>query len=397
MSTSSRTEIVLVASPDGPITAHDPFSFGPPLARFSTATAAATIPRNGLALVGPRSVQLIAASHISPSTAACSVRLYSWWSPAPALSLPVPEPVAPVAATPDGPPHHLFCGGLSGRIHVLSLPSGDLCRPFTAHTHSVSCLAVNDDGSLLISASDDGTIAVFPIIHLLDEDPAVEVTSLYTISAHDAPITCITSGPGGCNAAIVSSSLDGTCKMWRLADGVRMRTLTFPCGLWCVTTDPIDSQLYTGGSDGKVYVVPLIKERVKEPTKRVIWESPHSSGGEVMAMVMANDNENIVTAYDDGAVKIWEVKSGLMISTFCVQGGSVSDLIVVRGSGVHGVGGSGVPVVSGFAERELQRKGSEVWELEKRLSEVREGRNRGLDLAEDAMDVYRRSPIRDSF
>nr|CAD1825325.1 unnamed protein product [Ananas comosus var. bracteatus] len=308
MSTSSRTEIVLVASPNGPITAHDPFSFGPARSLLYCDCCCHNSPlphiaihcrllRPPLQLVVPRPGPL------SPSLSLSHPCRHPRWASSPPL-----------------------CGGLSGRIHVLSLPSGDLRRPFTAHTHSVSCLAVNDDGSLLISASDDGTIAVFPIIHLLDEDPAVEGTSLYTISAHDARSHAL-------HQARRLQRRDSFELARRHVQNVEARRRgphanpNVPVRALVCYNDPIDSQLYTGGSDGK--------------------------------------------------------------HILC-SGGSVSDLIVVRGSGVHGVGGSGVPVVSGFAERELERKGSEVWELEKRLSEVREGRRRGLDLAEDAMDVYRR-------
>lgn len=138
---SSFHDLILTSSPDGPITIYDASS-GAVVTRF----AASRSPRRGLTLVGKA---FFAESHVSPVTASASIHLYNWWSSTAFHNLPVPEPIAPLIATPDG--SHLFAGSLSGSIYALSVPSGDILRSLSAHEKSVSCFHISDDGSLLIS------------------------------------------------------------------------------------------------------------------------------------------------------------------------------------------------------------------------------------------------------
>ncbi|XP_072974427.1 protein ROOT INITIATION DEFECTIVE 3-like [Typha angustifolia] len=381
---SSQTEIVLTSSPDRPITAHDPVS-GAVLAQFF----GTGIPRGGLTVAGNA---LIAASHVSPTTAG-SVRLYNWWSSAATHRVPTPEPVAPLVATPDG--SHLFAGGLSGRIHVFSLPSGDLRCSFFAHGRAVSCLAVNGDGSLLLSGGDDGTVAVFPILSLLDvacmqdkDEDSWNHLALYQFKAHNSPVTCIASGTGGCNPAVVSSSLDGTCKLWSIANGSKLRTITFPCAMWCVTMDSTSYNLYAGGSDGKLYVVPLKARggRLKEKGghEMVAWGAEHC--GAVTSLAMLDGDRKAVSASEDGIVRIWDVKNGLLDQAFASGGG---DLVVARWVGRvirGGESGNG----AGFSEREMGRKVSEMMKMDEWLHATREDRRRAIEMLETTLDTYRR-------
>ncbi|XP_008808749.2 protein ROOT INITIATION DEFECTIVE 3-like [Phoenix dactylifera] len=378
-------EVILTSSPDKPITAHDPLT-GTLLAHFSGSRP----PRKGLALAGNT---LIAASHIS-AAAAGFIRLYNWWSSAALHCIQAPEPVAPLAATPDG--SYLFSGGLSGCIHAFSLPSGDLCRSFRAHRQAVSCLVVNDDGSLLISGGDDGTIAIFPILRLLDdasneEDPAQ--LALNQFSAHGSSVTGIAAGPGGCNATVVSSSLDCTCKLWSLADGVKLRTVQFLCAIWCVAVDPTSSEFYAGGSDGRIYVVPLrvggrkLRDAGAEVTA---WESERN--GAVMAVAMAHGHQNLISASEDGIIRIWDVESTSVVRIIGLAGGALSDLIVVKGINAINGARKGDEVVSNgrFCEREMGRNVNELRDVDECLSVAVKDRSRAIDKLEAVIDIYKR-------
>ena len=144
--------------------------------------------------------------------------------------LPVPEPVAPLAATPDG--SFLFAGGLSGNIYALSIPSGNILKSFPAHTKPVSCLTISNDGSLLISGGDDGTILAVPIFQLVEQATAENCSDLmlHSFDAHDGPVTTITC-IGFCHKTVISCSTDCTCKLWSLLDGTNLRIITFPCAI----------------------------------------------------------------------------------------------------------------------------------------------------------------------
>ncbi|KAL5712040.1 hypothetical protein ACHQM5_014249 [Ranunculus cassubicifolius] len=126
MEMESSTEILLASSPDNLLITAYYASTGLTFAHFKGSQS----PRKGITLVGK---SFIAVAHISysPSPSA-SIHLYNWWSSNALHHLPLPEPVSPLVSTPDG--MYLISGGISGYIHVLSVPSGRLVRSVYAHS-----------------------------------------------------------------------------------------------------------------------------------------------------------------------------------------------------------------------------------------------------------------------
>ncbi|KAK3020111.1 hypothetical protein RJ639_005249, partial [Escallonia herrerae] len=321
-------EIVLTSSPDGPISAYDAFS-GATLARFTASRS----PRKGLALVGKK---LLAASHVSPDTGKGSIHLYNWWSSSTFLNLLVPEPVAPLAATLDG--MYLFASGISGCIYALSLPAEDIIQSFSAHCKPISCLEINDDGSLLLSGSDDGTVAAFPIFMLLDTSSSnLKPSTFHRFVRHDSSVTSITIG-----------------------------------------------------SDGLVYNGTLKVAARQQPAKQrhgpVIWRQKH--GGAVIAMAMLNVGKNLITASEDGSVWVWEVERGRVIKVLGEELGSISGLVVAKGFGDFGglrvqMGGEIAEASQwrsrlGFSSKEVSRPIKEVMEMEELLNVVAQDRSRAI-------------------
>lgn len=402
--TEKQQEILLASSPNTPITAYD-ISTGATLGHFIGSRS----PRKGLALAGNT---LIAASHISPdTTTSASIHLYNWWSSIPIHHLAVPEPVAPLASTHDG--SYLFSGGVSGYIHALTLPSGKLLHSFPAHCKPVSCLTMNNDGSLLISGGDDGTISVFPIIHVLDSSSVDSSTefALYSFHGHTSPVTCITvAGIGGCNSTIISCSADGTCKFWSLANGHHLRSVRCPCVIWSLVVDSTESNFYAGGSDGRIYVGILKVKRRNELVSSninevVAWGSGDHSGGAVTAVAMANEGRNLVSASEDGSIRVWEVENGRTVRILGdhESGGSVSELVVATGirngrrskyggaSGINDETGGDRELMSlGYSGREIMKSVRETIEMEEILNVVVDDRRRSIDGLEKAIGTYER-------
>ncbi|KAI3769374.1 hypothetical protein L6452_00475 [Arctium lappa] len=370
-------EILLIASPDGPITAYDPYS-GTVLARFNGSRC----PRNGIAIVGK---DRFAVSHISPETGAGSVRFYYWWSPSCTQTVPLPEPVAPLAATVDG--SYLFAGGISGRIHAVSVTSGVIIRSFSAHEKPVSCLASNCDGSLLLSGSDDGTIAVLPIILLLDAsfDTESRFSNFNRLIGHESSVTGLTAGIGSSGSVMISSSLDWTCKIWSLVTGIHLQTVTFPAPVWCTALDPSETELYGAGTDGSIYKRKLKVSTRKQVEKRgvtVAWSGDH--GGAVVAMEMLNYGRTLLTVCENGEICVLEVESGKMVSGFGGKIGGVSGVAVARGGG-----GFGKRAECGgyFGGKEF---GKPVAEMEEVLKVVVEDRQRAISNLESAIEINER-------
>ncbi|KAL5977585.1 hypothetical protein ACLOJK_041483 [Asimina triloba] len=404
---SSCWEIILASTSEGPITAYDADT-GTLLACFSNNSRSS--PCKGLALAGKT---MIATSHIS--NACYTICLYHWCSSAPFRHLPIPEPIAPLTATIDG--SYLFCGGLSGQIHVLSLPSGNVFRSFPIHSRPISCLTINveGDGSLLISGGDDGVIAILPIIKLLDVNARLEDNSsdsqltLHKFVAHPLSITAIAVSPCSCISTIVSCSLDCTCKFWSLASGTHLRTVRFPCVIWCVAMDPTMWEFYAGGSDGKVYVGELkVVSRRKwfsrmrdEETGVVAWAEEHN--GAITALALVDYGRCLVSASEDGSMKMWDVECGRVIRVVEQERSStIRDLVVAKGvrssRGVVGIGSNdGYAMqhgeIEGFSGREVARRRrpvKEVMEMEECLAEVVKDRRRAVDTLEASIATYER-------
>lgn len=311
----------------------------------------------------------------------------------------MPEPVAPIAATPDG--SYLFSGScLTGRVYAFSLPSGDLYGSFQAHRQPISCLAIDKDSTWLISAAEDGTIAVFPVLRLLDvssdrHDSAQ--LALHQFAAHSSAVTCIAFGPGGCSTSfIASSSLDGTCKFWSIANGADLlQTVRFSCPMWCITVDATNSSAYAGGADGQVYAVPMKRRRRREEVEVVAWQAERRTGP-VTAVAMANDGKNLVSASEEGMIRIWDVESGSVVRAFGHErDGTVSGLLVASGFGGCRMiddkfAGCNVTSGRGFCERHIDRKSSrDVEEREEcLLGVVAEDRKRAIDMLEISIETY---------
>jgi pre-rRNA-processing protein IPI3 len=399
MSSSSSPEIILTSSPDGPIVAYDASS-GTTIAQFTGSRS----PRRGLTVVGKT---YVAASHISPTTASGSIHLYNWWSSSAFHNLPVPEPVAPLAATQGG--LYLFAGGISGSVHSLSVPAGDVLKSLPAHNKPVTCLCVNDDESLLISGSDDGTIVVVPVFQLVGDSGYENAPDLilHKFAAHSDSVTAIVSGTGLCYSQIISCSTDSTCKFWSLLRGTHLRTVVFPCTISGFALHPTEPEFYAAGSDGSVHKGSFMIESRKLASQgsELMMTWPQKHGGAVVSVVMVNGGRNLVSASEDGSVWVWEVGEGQVIMALGNEMASISDLVSATGirrrhSKGHGfeVGKSSSANESGdcdlgrFSCEELimSMPARHIIEMEDVLKVAAQDRSRAIDMLESAIAMYKK-------
>ncbi|XP_052177666.1 protein ROOT INITIATION DEFECTIVE 3-like, partial [Diospyros lotus] len=389
---SSSHPIVLASSPDGTIIAYDAY-LGVSIAHFTGCRS----PRKGLVIAG---TDLVAASHVSPDTGAGSIYLYNWWSSTVANQIPLTEPVGPLAVTLDGA--HILAGGISGHIHAVSLPAGHLVQTFPAHSKHVSCLAVSNDGTLLFSGSDDGTIAVYAVSRVLNPSRGSQFPLRY-FAGHDSTVTSITSGIRASNCALVSCSLDYTCKFWSLMHDTPLYTVAFPCTVWGVEMDPSDSEFYAAGSDGFVYSGTLrLGRRNPARQKQVLVPSPWGKqhDGAVIALSMMNGGQFLATASENGSsIWIWNVSTKQVVNVLGERmGGCISELIVAkvytgdtggRRSGLNaGQGNDGSD--SGFASRELSRPIRDVMNMEQMAGAQEQDRNKSVSILGSTIKTYKK-------
>lgn len=309
-------------------------------------------------------------------------------------NLPLPEPVAPIVASLDG--SYLFAGGVSGNIYTLLIPSGELLQSYPAHEKAVSCLGINGDSSLLVSGGDDGSVA-FALIFQLVAGKTRQNPMLRRFLAHDGSVTAIAS----CaltNTTIITTSIDCTCKFWRLADKEQLiRILRFPCAIMSAVFDQMHTEVYAAGLDGSIYKEPL--EVRTEATKFTRWPRRHDSV--VVGLVMVNDGKNLVSAAEDGGLCIWETGTEQVILDLPnVNMSSVSNLVVANtGSVTNGISGMKMrkgnddgfgEECRGFCVEELSRSLTETIKLEDVLRVAEEDRSRAIDMLESAIAMYER-------
>ncbi|XP_048436117.1 protein ROOT INITIATION DEFECTIVE 3-like [Pyrus x bretschneideri] len=118
----------------------------------------------------------------------------------------------------------------------------------TSHYRGVSCLVFSDDGSLLISGSEDGDYLM--IIEVNRKATCACITLRSTLY-----LTVVVVGYGGCKAIIVSASQDRTClerRKWEIVE-----KYCFPTMIDAVALDPGENVFFAGGRDVKIYVAAL--------------------------------------------------------------------------------------------------------------------------------------------
>lgn len=116
----------------------------------------------------------------------------------------------------------LFVGGqLDNSIKVYALPRLRLLCSAIQHIDIVTCLALDEGGSQLITGSRDTTCIVWDLSSLSGSSSVLK--SVQVLYGHDKPVTCV--GLSTSLDMAVSGSLDGTVNVHTIKEGQYIRTL----------------------------------------------------------------------------------------------------------------------------------------------------------------------------
>ncbi|THU91527.1 WD40 repeat-like protein [Dendrothele bispora CBS 962.96] len=178
------------------------------------------------------------------------------------LKIVLPEKLTCVALDPRG---NYFAGGTAqGRIHLWE---------------AMNILRFTQDGSALISGSDDSSISVWSVSRLLDEDTQNELPlPYYTLTDHTLPITDIICGVGSFpTCRILTSSVDHSVKLWDLASRSMLTTFMFPKAISCLAWDITERFFFAASSDGSIHQMNLFKQR-EDKSKAPLTEAIGGGG-----------------------------------------------------------------------------------------------------------------------
>ncbi|KAG0482411.1 hypothetical protein HPP92_010495 [Vanilla planifolia] len=287
-------------------------------------------PPHGLLSISRR---FLASSQLRENPSSCSAPIFFWSWDKPQVqvrSFPA-EPIGPLVSDSNGA--YIIGGGALGTIYLWEIATGKLLNKWNAHYRSVTCLALSEDESLLISGSEDGSVRVWSLLMVFDK-VAREVGGnvyIYSFMEHALRVTSVVSGHGLCNSIVISSSEDRSCKIWSLSTGSLLRSVIFPSAIDAIALDPGEHSFYAGGRDGKIYIAVLNAEW--DPRRnfgKFINGSLSDQSKAITCLAFSSDGVTLVSGSEDGIVRVWNTMSEQMTRLLKYGKGPVSNVVIVR-------------------------------------------------------------------
>ncbi|KAK7291561.1 hypothetical protein RIF29_06803 [Crotalaria pallida] len=240
------------------------------------------------------------------------------------------EAIGPLACTKDD--IYLVGGAFSGNAYIWDVTSGKLLKTWRAHNESLNCMLFSDDGSILITGSNDGMICVWSMIGLLDVEESRSLPSLLNgFFGHRSTITGLLTLPNSYSSVLVSSSLDGTCKVWDFVCGRFIQGQIFSSPVTCIALNQGKGLLFYGIVNGTIIVNKLdigLEECPLITFSQQFEFKGHS--GPITALTVCKTR--LISGSEDCTICIWDVISRTIIRKFNLQKGRVTNLAVVMWS-----------------------------------------------------------------
>ena len=228
-------------------------------------------------------------------------------------------PVTAVAVTPDG--RTAVSGSWDHTLKVWDLDRGTERATLTGHTGPVTAVAVTADGRTAVSGSSNDTLTVWD----LDRG-----TECFTITAGFSAVAVTADG-----RTAVSGSRDGTLKVWDLERGVVRATLTGHTGSVKAVAVTADGRTAVSGSWGDDILTVWDLDR---GTERATLTG-HSRWVEAVALTV--DGRTAVSGSKDCTLKVWDLASGDIITSFSGEGVILACAVAPDGLTVVAGDGSG--------------------------------------------------------
>ena len=153
------------------------------------------------------------------------------------------------------------------RSSILAAASNRLCSTLLGHEDRVACAAFSPDGTLIVTASRDGTARVWD---------AATGAELAILRGHAGPVVSATFGSDG--TRIVTASEDATARVWDAATGAELALL-------------------------------------------------RGHGGPVVNATFGSDGTRIVTASEDKTARVWDAATGAVINVLKGKNGRWSGVV----------------------------------------------------------------------
>ncbi|KAG6810759.1 hypothetical protein H0H92_010441 [Tricholoma furcatifolium] len=267
---------------------------------------------------------------------------------------------------PDG--QTIATGGDDGKVKVWSTHTGFCFVTFTEHTAPISSVSFAKHGSVLFSASLDGTVRAYDLVRYrnfrtftspspvqfscLAVDPSGEVVAagstdsfevflwsvqtgklLDVLAGHEGPVSSLAFSPSGANQ-LASGSWDKTIRIWNVFGRSRaVEPLTLTSDILALTFRPDGNELAVSTLDGQITLFDVQESKqtnVIEGRKDVsggrkaddrVSAANSSSGKAFNSLAYTADGRCLIAGGNSKYVVIYDVREGegVMVKKFQIS------------------------------------------------------------------------------
>ncbi len=184
------------------------------------------------------------------------------------------------------------------------LPDQSAVSPPTGHAGGIYSCALSPDGSVLATASDDGTVQIRDL---------AAMTVRAVLAGHTAAIWRCTFSPDGTSLATAGN--DGVVRLWDVESGATRSVLSHRAAVTCCAFSPDGAVLATTAQNGIVRLWGVADAQAR-------WSVEGHSGG-AWSCAFAPDGRWLATAGSDGLVRIWDSADGTPAGVLSGHGATV--------------------------------------------------------------------------
>lgn len=236
--------------------------------------------------------------------------------------------------------HVLLAGTADGNSWMWKIPSGD-CKTFQGPACPATCGKILPDGKRAVVGYEDGTMRIWDL---------KQGTSLHVLKGQDGhqdPLTCVASNQDG--SLILTGSVDCHAKLVNSATGKVVCVFKMESAApKAPASEGEEAESNSVESLGFCNVMPLAAVGYLDGTLAIYdlstqslrHKCQHESG--IVQLLWEENSAVVYTCSLDGAVRLWDARSGKMISEYRGHSAEILDFavnkdasIVVTTSGDH--------------------------------------------------------------
>ncbi|CAE6411321.1 unnamed protein product [Rhizoctonia solani] len=169
--------------------------------------------------------------------------------------------------------------------------------PFIGHTDLILAIDVSPDGKRIVSGSQDGTICVW--------DPITSQLVLGPLGGHARAVHLVRYSPVG--SRFLSCSYDETLRQWDAQTGDCLE----------VNNPIVDTCTHHGYFGWQILISAAVCLWSSKTGEQIL--GPMEGKWECLSIQFSTDGTTLLTGWDDGAVRIWDVQSGQLVSSIRSQ------------------------------------------------------------------------------